>query len=320
MATPASTLTISARINFQRIQLQIEAAVMSVVNASAAKAYDYAQQKVPVRRIFKGGKRHFITLPRVTKENMAQARIEGTPEREAFLAVKAAREITDLPEGFEHYTPGRTIQTNRPWDNRDFPMPANLGRGLGSGRRGKNAERHDLRRQLLSDTLTGAGAFAVGQLSSKGRYELRTGRANYKGRVGGTLKGEMEVIRAENGPHFKASVVSPTRYAKFVEFGTRRSVAQPYLRPGLMHVQVSFREDMLHALQRAGRFGLPSGGKAGGQTQVFLREIGLAPAAAPSIGPILGPQPGQIGFTASQNEAIAGIAHLSDVLRGSRTT
>jgi HK97 gp10 family phage protein len=46
--------------------------------------------------------------------------------------------------------------------------------------------------------------------------------------------------------------VSPTPYAKYVEFGTRRSRAQPYLRPALAQVRESFRVRMA-AAARLGR-------------------------------------------------------------------
>lgn len=317
MATGAGSVTIGASVNFQRIQTQIEAAVLAVVNSSAHRAYDVAQQRVPVRRIFKGGRRQFVTLPRVTMQNIEQAKVAGTPEHQAVQNALAAREISGMPldaTGKQtYYQPGRKIQTNRPWENRDFALPGKYGRKPGGAAR---AQRLDLRSQLLQPQLNRLGDYAFSLLSSKGRYELRTGRADYKGRVGGRLKGEMEVEEAKVGPHFRAEVSSPTYYAKYVEFGTRRAAAQPYLRPGLMAVSISYRDNMLSALQRAGRYGLESKRGAGGQVNVSAQRqaIGLD-ALSKQVGPILGPQPGQPGFTASQNEALSGYTHLIDVMR-----
>ena len=108
-------------------------------------------------------------------------------------------------------------------------------------------------RQLTGGQL-GSGA---PQLTSRGRNELRSGRANFTGpggtTLGGRLRGEIHMVPAEGGgPRWVAKVVSPTRYAKYVEFGTRHSRAQPYLRPALSQVRESFRERM-RAAARIGR-------------------------------------------------------------------
>lgn len=94
-------------------------------------------------------------------------------------------------------------------------------------------------------------------LTSRGRYELRTGRANFRGpggaTLGGRLRGEIHVQPAEGGgTRWVAKVVSPTPYAKYVEFGTRHNRAQPYLRPALNQVRESFRNRM-RAAARPGR-------------------------------------------------------------------
>ena len=86
-------------------------------------------------------------------------------------------------------------------------------------------------------------------LTSRGRNELRSGRANFTGpggtTLGGRLRGEIHMVPAEGaGPRWVAKVVSPTRYAKYVEFGTRHSRKQPYMRPALSQVRESFRSRM----------------------------------------------------------------------------
>ena len=93
--------------------------------------------------------------------------------------------------------------------------------------------------------------------TARGRYEIRSGRANFTGpdgtTVGGRLRGEITAVPAEGGgPRWVAKVVSPTPYAKYVEFGTRHNRAQPYLRPALSQVRESFRNRMVRAV-RIGR-------------------------------------------------------------------
>jgi HK97 gp10 family phage protein len=79
-------------------------------------------------------------------------------------------------------------------------------------------------------------------LTSRGLYEIRSGRAIHRvaqgGRtrvqVGGALKASIEaegVVQTGNGQ--KNTIVAAIRYAKFVEFPTIHNAAQPFLRPAL---------------------------------------------------------------------------------------
>ena len=83
-------------------------------------------------------------------------------------------------------------------------------------------------------------------LTSRGRYELKSGRANFKvggkNYLGGRLRGEIRADPAEvSGTAVVGKVVSPTPYAKFVELGTHHNRAQPYLRPALAQQRDAFR-------------------------------------------------------------------------------
>ena len=94
-------------------------------------------------------------------------------------------------------------------------------------------------------------------LTARGRYELKVGRAAFRGpdgvTLGGRLRGEIHMVAAEGGgPRWTARVVSPTPYAKYVEFGTRHNRAQPYMRPTLEQVRESFRARCVAAV-RIGR-------------------------------------------------------------------
>jgi HK97 gp10 family phage protein len=99
--------------------------------------------------------------------------------------------------------------------------------------------------------LSSAGQLRPGAptLTSRGRNELSSGRANFSGSggttLGGRLRGEIHMVPAEGaGPTWVARVVSPTAYAKYVEFGTRHARKQPYMRPALSQVRESFRARM----------------------------------------------------------------------------
>jgi HK97 gp10 family phage protein len=103
--------------------------------------------------------------------------------------------------------------------------------------------------------IIGPGRLAPGgpELTARGRNELRSGRANFTSpsgtTLGGRLRGEIHTVLAEGGgSRWIAKVVSPTAYAKYVEFGTRHARAQPYLRPALSQVRESFRTRMRAAI------------------------------------------------------------------------
>jgi len=73
-------------------------------------------------------------------------------------------------------------------------------------------------------------------LSRRGAYEVRSGRANSATwehlKVGGRLRGEIYATDPSvSGDHAEAWVISPTEYAKYMEFGTRHAAAHPFLRP-----------------------------------------------------------------------------------------
>lgn len=102
-------------------------------------------------------------------------------------------------------------------------------------------------------------------LDRRGRYEVRSGRANYRPRgrarqVGGRLKGEIHATAAKTeGKRVIAEVISPTPYAKHQEFGNRHNPAHPYMRPaaneGLPIVTSQIAEGLVVAGRTAARQG-----------------------------------------------------------------
>lgn len=90
-------------------------------------------------------------------------------------------------------------------------------------------------------------------LTSRGRYELRTGRADFISSsglrtLGGRLRGEIYMDPAQGGgPVWVARVVSPTGYARYQELGTRHNRAHPYMRPAVAQVRETFRANMARA-------------------------------------------------------------------------
>ena len=97
------------------------------------------------------------------------------------------------------------------------------------------------------------------QLSSRGKYEVRSGRAIHlvhtktstKVQVGGALKasiGNEGVVQTGKG--MKATVAAAIYYAKYVEFPTVRTRAQPFLLPALMGERERLPKTIAAAIKR----------------------------------------------------------------------
>ena len=257
-------------IDFNRIIREFTLAAIGEVNRATTQAYAIAQEKDPVRRVF--------------QERRKKPRPLGQAEREALFRA------TEQIEG--GYMPSLSVQTRRGGANQFFPYlrrPTGLNQSMRKVEWGSRV-RGDFRRVSYDEKAQAfrlEDPFAHMQLTGRGRAELRrkeqqlsvfdqakflAGRSKgttalsknpasiYEGRLGGRLKGEMYVQRAQpedNG--FAGYVVSPTPYAKYVEFGTRYAAAQPYLRPALDTIETRYHDDMVRALQRAGRVALQAG-------------------------------------------------------------
>lgn len=69
--------------------------------------------------------------------------------------------------------------------------------------------------------------------------------------LGGRLRGEIDYVGVGDAPRVRFDIVSPTPYARFVEFPTSRTAAQPYLRPTLEYLKGPFPEKVLRRVERA---------------------------------------------------------------------
>jgi HK97 gp10 family phage protein len=97
-------------------------------------------------------------------------------------------------------------------------------------------------------------------LTSRGAYEVRSGRANFgSGKnttVGGRLRGEIFAQPAKpTGETAEAWVISPTPYAKYQEFGTRHNRAHPFLRPALEESRGDILTAVREGIARASKKG-----------------------------------------------------------------
>ena len=85
----------------------------------------------------------------------------------------------------------------------------------------------------------------VSKLSRRGRYELRSGRSIDQNQLGGRLRREIHATRVKIEERLiRAQIISPTPYAKYMEFGTRHNAAHPYLRPAGHESKAEIRRDV----------------------------------------------------------------------------
>lgn len=113
---------------------------------------------------------------------------------------------------------------------------------LGKRRLGPTTDIYTGRR--LAPSLSRVGAER--DLDRRGRYELRsTTRSHHDGSVGGRLRSEIYSTPVEvDGKMIRGRVVSPTRYAKYQEFGTRHNPAHPYMRPAAHESRDGIKTDV----------------------------------------------------------------------------
>jgi HK97 gp10 family phage protein len=97
-------------------------------------------------------------------------------------------------------------------------------------------------------------------LTSRGRYEVRSGRAihkevlpsgNTKFHIGGALKASIGSEGAiQTGEGVEVRVTAAIRYAKFVEFPTTHNAAQPFLLPALHDNRERLRKEVANEIKR----------------------------------------------------------------------
>lgn len=189
------------------------------LNETAKATESVAKKYAPVRNIFKGGSRSFRlkTMYQINKERDARK---------------------SLGLGPDTYGISRTVVPSRGKDMRTYGDTVNM-----------RARRSSRARLYPGGPLKPTSMM---RLHSRGKYEVSSTRADYKGGVGGRLRGEIYVERAvRDGSSYMARVVSPTPYAKYQEFGTRHNAAQPFLRPALRENKSLLVSNMKNEIRNA---------------------------------------------------------------------
>lgn len=206
-------------------QLIRDAAVASLTAETAATAR-VAARLAPIRTIFAGGRRQlrFRTGAEVSDDREIRRQLGLGPE------LAAPDGFMGNPSRHRRYARtvvrGNLVNLNTPMAMRKIGRPGYL--------------------RL---------AQAEAMLSRRGRYEVRSGRANSHGYVGGRLRREIHATPPiqEGRSKWVARVDSPTPYAKFQEFGTRHNPAHPFLRPALEERRDAILRNVRNAAMTAAR-------------------------------------------------------------------
>lgn len=234
-------------INVEAVLAKVRSAEAEAIEEVADLVARDAKARAPVRKVFReasGFRRKFRPLT--------------TPER--HLAIKRALAYQGYTD-FERRRSVAHIQNYARAEIRRRGSANSLARSrtlrqLGTERDRQFTPRVDARRAgrgFQSATLHPL-------LSSRGRYEVRSGRAIHREvsagggvthvQIGGRLKasiGNEGVVVSGNGA--RARVSARVRYAKYVEFPTTHNAAQPFLLPALHGARGRLRQALARELR-----------------------------------------------------------------------
>lgn len=242
MAKVAIKATTHAIFNGPAIYAQLYERALGGIQETAQKMDAYAHKLVPVRKTFREGRKN------VHSKVFAEQRIQGRQETRLLtlrdaLAESAQRRRLGLPSAFPTDTAGRRIpRSQSPVRTAQSTDGTRTFHRANRGGPDENREvfRINGQNRLVNLVETDRGITrpeidteAEKRLSARGRSELR--RVPKGGSLGGALARSIElhqpVTAAKKITQYITAGDKDAPYAKYVEFGTRRSRAQPFMRP-----------------------------------------------------------------------------------------
>lgn len=270
-------------IDLRPVVLEIAQRAVQGLNATLRFTEERAQHHAPVRAIFRRDRRGNRPGQQIRTAKQFEAAREANPQvpmrqiiRPARVPLKQIRTLYHadaLQSGLDLLERGRRFRGNT---SSELPVI----------RQGRVTIAGDLRqvsggrlvpvaflRQIRGGKVTlqppparrnepvSAGEFA---LSSRGRYEVRTGRATFRragtDRIGGSLKHSIRRIEATLTAQARGMIWGYVRagnedvdYARWQEVGNSHNRAHPFLRPALYESRGPFKENVTRAL-RGNRF------------------------------------------------------------------
>ena len=255
MAKVAIKATTHAVFNGKAVYARIYDRAVAGVRESAEDMEKIALKLVPVRKVFREGRKNVHS--RVFAEQRIQGRQETRPlSLEEALAESVTRRRLGLASAFPETTTGRRIPRSQPLVRTATSTDGS--RTFHRANRGGPDENREVfringqnRLVTLTEVFDDRG-FSLGhrpevdvaaerRLSARGRSELRRSTGS---QLGGALKRSIElhepVLTRNRITQYVTAGDEDAPYAKYVEFGTRRSRAQPFMRPAKAQARESY--------------------------------------------------------------------------------
>lgn len=278
------------RFNGARLKQRIRAIEVAILNDFGVDVVRAARAKAPVRKLYKQKRRKYKSASSVgdfyVKAAVAHAERVGivkSASQKRYYATQLQR-TTNLGRGdpvVKVRRPGnrnqalkigriRTIKMKVKTDRgaRDF---ASVDRFFSAHRVGaREHSRGEVRDFYNKDPKTGfmkpikpqkgytTNERVDAQLSSRGRYEVRSGRAAIEGetgkiQIGGRLKKSITASGAqESTKGVTNNIGTDVEYAIYVEFPTSHNAAQPFLLPALHEQKRHLKPRLEEAFRQAG--------------------------------------------------------------------
>lgn len=234
-----------AVIDIAAVVAAVEEAEVAALDEIADRVVQDAKSRAPVRKVFreaKGFRRRFRPLTSAERA-LATKRALAYPGYSDFARRRSVAYIARYAKA-ELRRPGSANALSR---SRTLRL-------LGTEQGGRFQARVDavrVGRGFTSASLSPA-------LTSRGRYEVRSGRAIHREataagtqvQIGGRLKasiGSEGVVQQGTGSVVRVS--ARVRYAKFVEFPTTHNASQPFLLPALHDQRARLRQALARELK-----------------------------------------------------------------------
>lgn len=265
------------------LENRLFAKAMEAANKAGSFALDRARHHAPVRKIFKDTSRG-----RRTELFDRYASPAGVARQAVNRRVRTVDDTRDPATGFARPDRGRpnsmlpVFRNGNSLVTGDFRRVTIAGNKLTSERQDDGSvlhrvpfalakvpyERSEIRNGRpvdVTDRVNRGTISGSTKLTAKGRFEVASGRANFRSpvdgkvRVGGRLRGQLYLSKAERiGDEVWAHVVSPTKdpdtgfpYNRAMEFGTVHNRPYPFLRPSLAETRPVLRRAARSAYKNA---------------------------------------------------------------------
>lgn len=237
-----------------RVLAAVRAGVKEGLDEVANVVAADAKRRAPIRKVFKERRGFRPRTRSLTRAELSQAISRANAYYGVNKGYLVGRKSPRHPLTFYE----ASVRLARPGSANSLARSRKL-RTLGYERGGRFISTSGARRNRTGGFEPGP---ALGKaLTSRGRYEVRSGRAIHleasahgtqnRVQVGGALKasiGNEGVTETSTG--MKATVAASIRYAKFVEFPTIRTRAQPFLLPALHQQRRQLPQTVAAAIKR----------------------------------------------------------------------